>query len=163
MNIYYIYAYLRETDSPAAKAGTPYYIGKGSHNRAWGKHRKNLKVPDKNYITIMESNLTEVGAFALERQYIRWYGRKDTNTGILLNMTDGGDGASGSIRSATTRNKICGERNPAKRIDVKLKIAAYRTGKTHYRWSDESKLKLSATMSGLQLGKKRGPYKKRES
>ena len=54
----------------------------------------------------MESGLTEIGAFALERRYIRWYGRKDLSTGILRNKTDGGDGASGLIFSEESRKKI---------------------------------------------------------
>lgn len=91
---FYVYAYLRDKDSPVAKAGTPYYIGKGTGKRAW-QHCKNDSIhppTDSSKIIILENHLTEIGAFALERRMIRWYGRKDLGTGILRNGSDGGQG-----------------------------------------------------------------------
>jgi len=99
---FYVYAYLRTEDSTTSTVGTPYYIGKGKNCRAWSKDRKIRSPKNKNNIVILESNLSEVGAFALERRLIKWWGRKDLGTGILRNETDGGEGASGAIVSEQT-------------------------------------------------------------
>lgn len=114
MYIYYVYAYLRKSNN------TPYYIGKGKGNRLYSPHGW-LKIPkDKSKIIILESNLSEIGAFALERRYIRWYGRKDLNNGILLNKSDGGEGPSGVKRSKELIENLRNH-NTGRKLSIKHK------------------------------------------
>lgn len=82
---YYTYAYLR-------KDGTPYYIGKGKKDRAY-QNNHTVKVPkDKSRILFLKKNLSEEEAYKHEKYMIFVLGRKDLNTGILRNLTSGGDG-----------------------------------------------------------------------
>lgn len=100
MKEFYVYAYLR-TD------GSPYYIGKGKGNRAYNQHLSHIRVPkDKNRIKILYETIDENDAWNKEKELIFIYGRKDKGTGILRNLTDGGEGATGRILSEEHKRKI---------------------------------------------------------
>lgn len=132
---YYVYAYLRED-------GSPYYIGKGTGNRAWHKGEGEVPKPTHNSrIIIVESLLTLTGALAIERRLIRWWGRKDLGTGILRNKTNGGDGGTG----AKLGSKLSS--------DTKKKISKASVGRKRGPMSEESKKKLSESLRGKNVGK----------
>ena len=97
MNIYYVYQYIREDQ-------TPYYIGKGKANRINEKH--SMALPIKERRVMIAENLPEQDAFDLEIELIAKHGRQDIGTGILRNQTNGGDGASGNIHSEESKQKM---------------------------------------------------------
>lgn len=97
-NKFYVYAYLRKDNE------SPYYIGKGCGDRAYSKEHR-VHVPENSRIIFLEENLYEKDAFAKEKEYIAFYGRRDLGTGTLHNMTDGGEGVSGRVITQEERDR----------------------------------------------------------
>ena len=151
--VYYVYAYIRSSESDSGSAGTPYYIGKGKGRRLYEKHGINIPT-DKQYIVILEKNLSEVGAFALERKLIRMWGRIDNGTGVLRNRTDGGEGSSGARikhspesnakRSATLKGRKKGPNSS----EHNKNISKSKKGVPGKPQSEESRLKNSQSNKG---------------
>ncbi len=105
MNKFYIYEHIR------LDTNTVFYVGKGKGDRSHSKSNRNQywhNVVNKHgySVNIIQEKLTEQEAFDLEIELIAHYGRLGINTGILINMTDGGEGISGMIHSSKTRNKM---------------------------------------------------------
>ena len=114
-NRYYVYIYLNQT-----KPGIwlfkdhvfnyqPFYVGKGvndreiEHLRPYQLKKKTVKssviksifnkTGEQPIHYRLYVNLNELDAVEIEKEIIKHFGRIDTNTGILTNGTDGGDGA----------------------------------------------------------------------
>ena len=122
-NVYYTYAYLRKEDR------TPYYIGKGKGKRAYDRSTHRVRVPDdRDRIVFLKENVSEKEALAYEREMIQFYGRKDLGTGILRNMSDGGEGAPNpspeSRKKNSERNKkaYAEGTNPLSRLTAEERI-----------------------------------------
>lgn len=142
MKEYYVYAYLRED-------GSPYYIGKGKERRAWEQHRVNGKGvhTPKEYkrIVLLHEDLSEPEAFDLEIELITKYGRQDLGTGILKNMTNGGEGSSGTSQD-TNWKKGSSKRGKQPSVETRQKISeANKTRNYPNSHTKEVRQKLSET------------------
>jgi hypothetical protein len=107
--MFYVYVY---RDPRPTKSNLPVYVGKGTGDRDishWSKGSHNK--PFQDFIShlkqrglvascerVFETEV-EAEAFAKEIELIALYGRRNTGTGTLFNRTDGGEGATGAIRS----------------------------------------------------------------
>jgi hypothetical protein len=129
----------------------PFYIGIGKDiKRAFRKDSRNdywNNISKNGYeVEILFENLTWEEACEKEKEFIKLYGRKDKGTGILCNMTDGGDGVD---FTPEVRNKISEKMksdNPTKRKDVKEKISTtlkkyFEINKTTHTEETREKLK----------------------
>jgi len=143
-----------------------FYIGIGSDiDRITSRHHRNplwLNIVNKvgyDY-EIIEDNLSWEAACELEKKLIMEYGRRDNNTGILVNMTDGGEGTPGIVRiiSEETKQKISNTlRGNTLSTETKKKISEALKGKIV---SEETRMKLSKANKGQNQNRSDEEYEK---
>ena len=126
--MFYVYVY---RDPRLSKNNQPVYVGKGAGDRDlshWsrGSHNK----PFQDFISHLKQRglvatcqrvfetEDEAEAFAKEIELIALYGRRNLKTGTLFNLTDGGEGGSGTIKTAAHKavdkyNSIKNWKDPA--------------------------------------------------
>lgn len=137
---FYVYAWLRPD-------GTPFYVGKGRASRD-----KTLKIHNPIFMRIVDKmrreggeprvvrwheGLLEADAICLEVAYIKLFGRRNLGTGVLCNLTDGGDGASGYKHTKETL----------------ARMSQSSSGKTHSMETRERLRDLALNMSDEQRKK----------
>jgi hypothetical protein len=91
-----------------------FYIGIGNDKKYARAYKKTQRTKYWNNIVnktdyevkIIEDNLTWEEACEREIYWIKFYGRKDLGEGTLVNLTNGGEGAVGTIKSESTREKL---------------------------------------------------------
>jgi hypothetical protein len=150
----YVYLHKRKDNNQ------PFYVGVGgllsfdNYQRANANNWKGLKNRSdfwKNTVNcfgfiveIVLDNCTKKEAFLEETRLIKLYGRKDIETGILVNHTDGGDGR---VNSSKEIKEKCGKKNIGRKLseDHKRKISKGNKGK---KLSEENKSKISLAHKG---------------
>jgi hypothetical protein len=133
----------------------PFYVGIGKEKtRCFQKAKRNRfwynVVAKTNYtVEILFDNISWEDACKKEQEFIKLYGRKDLGTGTLCNLTIGGEGILGVVRTDEYREKLR-QINTGKKMSEesvqKLKEAL--KGRRH---SEETKLKMGKTRKGRKL------------
>jgi len=157
----YVYRHIR------LDTNEPFYIGIGSdtdgiYTRAFSKSRNNQYwhniINKTSYeVEILMDDLTWEEACKKEIEFIKLYGRKNLNTGILVNLTDGGEGGHGRFLNYESRHKISvksiGRRAS---VETKKKMSNSHKGKiiskiTRKKLSDSLKNKIVTAETRLKM------------
>ena len=106
--IYYVYEHYKPG------CDEPFWVGKGKDGRAYSKSGRNSwwhHIVNKHghEIRFVTENLCEMDSLWLENMCIVGWGRANIKQGPLVNLTDGGEGISGSIRSKAWKIKYGGK------------------------------------------------------
>lgn len=144
---FYVYQHRRND------TGEVFYVGKGSGNRAWDDQK--IRYQNRIWkgcakhgytVEIVCDGLDEKHALDLEAMLIQFHGRKNLGTGQLANLTNGGEGGYGAVRSQETKDKISrAHRGKTLSPEHVEKMRVANLGKKH---TESAKEKCRAAMLG---------------
>jgi hypothetical protein len=146
-NRFYVYEHLR------SDTGAVFYVGKGTGKRCTVKshhHRNEFWQRTERKaggfcVRMVASDLDEELAFLIEQERISQLRMIGTR---ICNLTDGGDGTSGWVKTKEWREKVgAAHRGKVISLATRLKISASVTG---YKHTDEVKIKMSVSRLGMQ-------------
>ena len=147
--MFYTYLWLRED-------GTPYYVGKGSGNRAHNPAGHRVRKPTEKERILVQEHISEEEALFSESFFISMYGRLDLGTGCLSNLTDGGENPPSRLgfkhtketcrkMSRSHKGKPSGMLGKCQTEAQKLAMKLNHTGK---KVSEETRKRMSAALKG---------------
>lgn len=155
---YYIYTW-------SYPDGTPFYVGIGYGGRAFNTVRNRLvtairkKIESDGGDVLVETTecKSRGHAMELEVEFIVRHGRRDIGTGILANMTDGGEGGPGHIVTEEHRRILSEKTSESKRGNTYTKgrplsdaqKASLREARTGTTASQETRDKMSIRRRGV--------------
>lgn len=165
---YYTYTLINSLDNQ------PFYVGKGSGSRMYqhlreaerdgivkrSVHYKILSIINQNgHIVYNKNNWdTEDQAFDEEKRLIALYGRKDLHTGLLCNLTKGGEGVRTSPeiierRAAKHRGMKRSSEAKQRMSEAQTKLAAVNRERYGTGVKPETIVKMSETRRGKPWSK----------
>ena len=159
----YVYRHIR------LDKNEPFYIGIGkTEKRAYEKIKRNQFwhniIAKTDYeVEILFDNLTWEEAGEKEKEFIKLYGKRNSNNGTLVNITDGGGGILGARHNEESKRKIGKESKNRKRQprseETKLKLRLANLGKVGANKgkspSQETRDKIANTLRG-KVGPNKG-------
>jgi len=141
-----------------------FYIGigndsKGKYSRANNiKGRspiwKNITKKTTHIVEIIEDDITWEEACSKEKWWIKFYGRKNINEGTLCNLTNGGEGIIGLVRTEEHRKKQsdAAKNRPPMSQEIKDKISrTVSLVQTGIPCSPEKAAKISKSLMGHKI------------
>lgn len=144
----YLYRHIRHDTNQV------FYVGIGSDN-TYRRARQtsgrndlwNKTVSKTEYsIEIMLDGLSREEVLEKEKEFIRLYGRRNTNTGTLVNLTDGGLDNKGFVLSDEVRSKMR-EASKNRVLTPELRRAFSDAAKNRV-FSEEARMKMSEANKG---------------